>query len=786
MGSRVTYAVVVVGAPVYRWGMSISQPQAGVTLDAFTGRYAARTAGMTASEIRALFAVASRPEVVSLAGGMPYTSALPLDSVGKLLSDLLATRGAQALQYGSGQGDLRLRELICEIMALEGVHGSPDDVVVTVGSQQALDLVTRIFCDPGDVVLAEAPSYVGALGTFAAYEAQVRHVAMDDDGLVPEALREAIAQAGGRAKFLYTIPNFHNPAGVSLSDARRTEVLEICAEAGLLVLEDNPYGLLGFDGPPTPAIAARAGADQVVYLGSFSKTFAPGLRVGWVLAPHAVREKLVLATEAAVLCPPQLNQLAVVDYLETQDWQGQIEVFKGIYRERRDALLDALTQLMPRGTTWTKPTGGFYVWTTLPEGLDAKVMQPRAITARVAYVPGIGFYADDQGARELRLSYCFPEPDRIREGVRRLAGVVEAELDLLATFGPTARGASSGSADALPGHAVTSPEGPSGVKALVLAGGLSHERDVSLRSGRRVADALRATGLAVDVLDADGRLLEQVGAYDACLIALHGGAGEDGALREVLDLAGLPYVGSTPDACRLAWDKPTTKALLRRAGLRTPEAAVLPHDTFRELGAPAVLAALEARLGLPAHGQARPRRLGAGLHPGHRGRGPPLGDGRVLLLRRGGPGRAARDRGGGGGDRARRAGRGARLPAVEVRPLSGVYDYAARYTAGATEFFAPARLDADTAAAVGEAAVAAHVALGLRDLSRVDAIVAPDGNVWVLEVNVSPGMTETSLLPMAVEAGGLRLGEVLADLLVRAASRQAPRSSVADRVSVRQ
>ncbi|MCU1693689.1 MAG: Aromatic-amino-acid aminotransferase [Frankiales bacterium] len=413
------------------------RPQAGVTLDAFTGRYAARTAGMTASEIRALFAVASRPEVVSLAGGMPYTTALPLDVVGKLLSDLLATKGATALQYGSGQGDPRLRELICDVMALEGIDASPDDVVVTVGSQHALDLVTRIFCDPGDIVLAEAPSYVGALGTFAAYQADVRHIAMDEHGLVPEALREAIVQARGRAKFLYTIPNFHNPAGTSLSDARRDEVLAICQEAGLLVLEDNPYGLLGFDGPPVRAIRARSGEDDVVYLGSFSKTFAPGLRVGWVLAPHAVREKLVLAAEASVLCPPALNQMAVVEYLSTQDWQGQVEVFKGIYRERRDAMLDALQQLMPRGTTWTHPAGGFYVWTTLPEGLDAKVMQPRAITARVAYVPGIGFYADGSGQRELRLSYCFPEPDRIREGVRRLAGVVEAELDLLSTFGPT-------------------------------------------------------------------------------------------------------------------------------------------------------------------------------------------------------------------------------------------------------------------------------------------------------------------------------------------------------------
>lgn len=413
----------------------------GVTLDAFTGRYAARTAGMTTSEIRALFAVASRPEVVSLAGGMPYTTALPLDAVGKLLSDLLATRGAQALQYGSGQGDPALREMICEVMALEGVVGSPDDVVVTVGSQQALDLVTRIFCDPGDVVVAEAPSYVGALGTFAAYQADVVHVPMDAAGLVPAALREAIAAvaaSGRRAKFLYTIPNFHNPAGTSLAATRRTEVLEICRTAGLLVLEDNPYGLLGFDGPPVPAIRSHGAEEHVIYLGSFSKTFAPGLRVGWVLAPHAVREKLVLASEASVLCPPAINQMLVTEYLSTQDWRGQVEVFKDLYRERRDAMLDALTTLMPVGTTWTRPAGGFYVWTTLPEGLDAKVMQPRALTARVAYVPGVGFYSDGQGAQELRLSYCFPEPDRIREGVRRLAGVVEAELDLLSTFGPTA------------------------------------------------------------------------------------------------------------------------------------------------------------------------------------------------------------------------------------------------------------------------------------------------------------------------------------------------------------
>ena len=416
------------------------RPTSGVRLDAFTDRYAQRTHAMTASEIRALFAVASRPEVVSLAGGMPNLSALPLDAVGKLMGELVQTRGAQALQYGSGQGDPHLRELICEVMALEGIEASSEDVVVTVGSQQALDLVTRVFVDPGDVVLAEAPSYVGALSTFSAYQAEVVHVAMDEQGLVPEALRETLAAvqaAGKRAKFLYTVPNFHNPAGTTLVEQRRDEVLAICQRAGLMVLEDNPYGLLGFDGPPTPAIRARGGQDDVLYLGSFSKTFAPGLRVGWVLAPHAVREKLVLAAEAAVLCPPTFNQLAVAEYLSTQDWQGQVRAFTAMYRERRDALLDALRQQMPAGASWTHPTGGFYVWVTLPSGLDAKVLLPRAVTARVAFVPGTAFFADGTGNAHLRLSYCYPEPDRIREGVRRLATVLQEEVELRNTFGQT-------------------------------------------------------------------------------------------------------------------------------------------------------------------------------------------------------------------------------------------------------------------------------------------------------------------------------------------------------------
>ncbi|MEU7903825.1 PLP-dependent aminotransferase family protein [Actinoplanes sp. NPDC049118] len=412
----------------------------GTTQDDYTERYARRVRGMTTSEIRALFAVASRPEVVSLAGGSPYIAALPLDAVGEMMGRLASELGTTSLQYGIGQGTIELRERICEVMSLSGIDAStgasPDDVVVTVGGQQGLDLVARLFLDPGDVVLAEGPTYVGALGVFQAAQAQVRHVAMDADGLIPAALEAAVVAAAGRAKFLYTIPTYQNPAGVTLTDARRDEILDICERHGLLVVEDDPYGMLGFEGEaPRPLRARRR--EGIIYVSTFSKTFAPGLRVGWILAPHAVREKLVMANEANILCPSAFAQGAVTQYLSTMPWREQIKSYREIYRERRDALLDSLRDLMPAGTTWTRPKGGLFVWATLPEGLDSKAMMPRAVAARVAYVPGTGFYADGTGAGHMRLNFSFPPPERIREGVRRLAGVMEQELAMRAVFGPT-------------------------------------------------------------------------------------------------------------------------------------------------------------------------------------------------------------------------------------------------------------------------------------------------------------------------------------------------------------
>ena len=410
----------------------------GTNLDPWYDRYADRTAGLSASEVRALFAVASRPEVVSLAGGMPFVAGLPPELIAGAFERMMTTQGAQALQYSSGQGIPALREQILEVMALEGIRASVDDVVVTTGSQHALELVTKLFINPGDVVLAEGPSYVTAMVVFNSFQADINHVAMDQHGLIPEALRQAISHlkaTGKTIKFLYTIPSFSNPAGGTLSWERRLQILEICRANDILVLEDNPYGLLYFDSPPPQAMRS-VDEDGVVYLGTFSKTLAPGFRVGWALAPHAIREKLILANEAAVLSPSSFSQLMISEYLATADWKGQINTFRDIYRERRDAMLAALAEYLPQ-LSWTMPTGGFYVWVTLPDHMDSKAMLPRAVKELVAYTPGTAFYADGNGRNNIRLSFCYPTPEFIREGIRRLSVVINGELDLLNTFSQT-------------------------------------------------------------------------------------------------------------------------------------------------------------------------------------------------------------------------------------------------------------------------------------------------------------------------------------------------------------
>ena len=408
--------------------------QKGTNFDQWLDSYAARANALSVSEVRALFAVVSRPEVVSLAGGMPYVHALPKDLISRSFETLMADRGDLAIKYSGGQGDLKLRDQVRELMALEGIKSSVEDIVMTTGSQHGLDLISGLFLDKGDVVLAEGPSYVGAIGIFRHYEAHIEHVETDHDGIQPEALKETIARLktqGRKIKFLYLVPNFANPSGVTLADKRRAKIVEICRRNKILILEDNPYGLLYFDKKVPNAL--RSIDDNVVYLGSFSKILAPGFRVGYVLAPPAIREKLVLAQESAILCPSMFSQSMISEYLSNSDWQGQIDTFRGVYRERRDAALEALAEYLPKLST-TRPDGGFYLWITLPDGIDSKAMLPLAVKELVAYTPGTAFYGDGTGQNKLRVCYSFPTPENIKVGIKRLATVINLQTELLETF----------------------------------------------------------------------------------------------------------------------------------------------------------------------------------------------------------------------------------------------------------------------------------------------------------------------------------------------------------------
>ena len=400
-----------------------------MTKDLWSDNYASRANGLSASEVRALFAVVSRPEVVSLAGGMPFVPALPKDRMIETFNSLMSDRSNQALQYSGGQGDPVLREHIREIMGLEGIESKIDDIVITTGSQHGLDLVSSLFLDPGDVVLAEGPSYVGALGVFRARQAHIEHVYTDLEGISPEALNQTIERvqaAGKKIKFLYLVPNFANPSGVTLSADRRSKVLEICRRHHILVLEDNVYGLLYFENRAPDALRSLD-QEGVIYLGSFSKILVPGFRVGYVLAPPSIREKLVLANESAVLCPSAFSQMMISEYLTNNDWKAQIEVFRGEYRQRRDAAQAAMKEFLPNLTT-TNPGGGFYLWVDLPKGVNSKTMLPRAVDNLVAYTPGTAFYGNGTGQEFLRISYSYPTPENIRVGVERLAKTINEEL----------------------------------------------------------------------------------------------------------------------------------------------------------------------------------------------------------------------------------------------------------------------------------------------------------------------------------------------------------------------
>jgi 2-aminoadipate transaminase len=404
------------------------------TIDRFVDLYAHRTSGMSASEVRALFAVAARPEVVSLAGGMPYVQAIPEADVLDVVREVLADHGTSSLQYGGGQGHQALRERMVELMDAEGVRADPEDMVITTGAQQALDLIGKIFVDPGDLIAVEAPTYVGALTAFGAYEPRYLQIDLDGQGMIVDQLQEALLR-GERPKFIYTCPNFGNPSGVTLSYERRTQLVALCREASIPIIEDNPYGMLRFEGEPLPCLRSLD-PDNVIYLGTVSKVFSPGVRVGWALAEQSVVQRLVLAKEAADLCGSTFTMLVTERYFADTRWRSNLDALIGTYRERRDVMLEAIGEHFPAGVERTEPAGGFYVWVSLPEWFDTQAMLASAVERRVAYVPGTAFYPDSRGRNQMRLAFCYPTVDRIREGVARLGTLLDDEQQLYESLHP--------------------------------------------------------------------------------------------------------------------------------------------------------------------------------------------------------------------------------------------------------------------------------------------------------------------------------------------------------------
>ena len=413
-------------------------------IERYGALFAERTQVMKSSAMRDLMALTERPDVISLAGGMPDTSTFPADSYAALMGSVAAQSCARALQYGPTEGLEAVKDCIGQVMAAEGMDVDLRDVLVTTGGQQVIDLVCKTLLDPGDIVIAEAPTYPGAIPTFCAYQAEVVQVPVDRNGMLVSELEQTLARidaTGRRPKFIYTIPNFHNPAGVTLSLERRRELVRIAAERELLVLEDNPYGLLRYEGDPLPTLYSLD-SDFVIYASTFSKILSPGVRLGWAVAPAPVLQKMNIGKQSADLCSSSISQYFVSAYFESGPWADYVRSLTEIYRRRRDVMLDALAEYLPREASWTRPEGGLFIWATMPDYIDTTDLLARALREQVAFVPGRAAYLDGRGGSAMRLNFSGVGEDVIREGVRRIGEVVREQVALYSTLtGSTPNGA---------------------------------------------------------------------------------------------------------------------------------------------------------------------------------------------------------------------------------------------------------------------------------------------------------------------------------------------------------
>jgi 2-aminoadipate transaminase len=417
--------------------MNSSRPRSTTRdIERYGSLFAARTKVMRSSAMRDLMALTERDDVISLAGGLPDTSTFPPDSYAALMSTIAADSCARALQYGPTEGFARIKACVAEVMAAEGLHIDPDEVLITTGGQQVIDLVCKTLIDPGDVVVAEAPTYPGAIPTFCAYQADIVQVEMDRDGMridMLEALLDQLDRDGRRPKFIYTVPNFHNPAGVTMSLERRRALVRIAAERELLVLEDNPYGLLRYEGEPLPNL--RALDDEfVIYASTFSKILSPGVRLGWAIAPGPILNKMQIGKQGSDLCSSSISQYFVAAYFDAGPWEDYVRSLLEIYRRRRDVMLDAMAEHFPREASWTHPQGGLFIWATMPDYIDTTDLLARALREQVAFVPGRAAFVDGRGGSSMRLNFSGVSEQEIREGIRRIGEVVREQVAMYSTL----------------------------------------------------------------------------------------------------------------------------------------------------------------------------------------------------------------------------------------------------------------------------------------------------------------------------------------------------------------
>jgi len=396
-----------------------------------SGLYSKNALNMKRSLIRELLKLSRRPDIISFAGGMPDPQTFPVEELADISAQVLREKGATALQYGPTEGEPALREALAHWLTRERLDLRAENILVTSGSQQALDLLAQVLIDPGDPVIVELPSYIGALQAFAAHRARMIGVPQDDEGIRTDLLEktlERLSRRKRRPKFIYIVPDFQNPSGVTLTLARRQELLALASRFEVPLVEDSPYRVLRFSGEPMPAIYSLDPQRHVLALGTFSKIFCPGMRLGWLLTPEAWMERFIIAKQGMDLCSPSFTQFIAVEYMRRGLLDREVESIRALYSRKLGVMLAALEKEMPRGVTWTRPEGGLFLWVKLPRRMNATALFEKAIERKVAYVIGSAFFCNGKGHHTMRLNFSYPSEEQIVEGIQRLAQVIRENL----------------------------------------------------------------------------------------------------------------------------------------------------------------------------------------------------------------------------------------------------------------------------------------------------------------------------------------------------------------------